>query len=70
LVGCFGQQVYSPKQWVNFIFEGTSLSFPVAQLRADFGQLVYSVGGQLWEDLMGCFLTLVDSLFSHLHGQE
>jgi hypothetical protein len=44
-VGCFGQQVYSPKQWVNLRSEGTSLSFPVAQLRVDFGQLVYSVGG-------------------------
>jgi hypothetical protein len=52
-VGCFGQRVYSPKQWVNFRFEGTSLSLPVAQLRADFGQLVYRVGGQLWADLLG-----------------
>jgi hypothetical protein len=26
---------------------------PVAQLRADFGQLVYRVGGQLWADLLG-----------------
>ena len=52
-VGCFGQKVYSPKQWVNFRSEGTSLSFPVSQLRADFGQLVYRVGGQLWADLLG-----------------
>jgi hypothetical protein len=52
-VGCFGQQVYSTKQWVNFKSEGTSLSLPVAQLRADFGQLVYRVGGQLWADLLG-----------------
>jgi hypothetical protein len=46
LVSCFGQQVFSPKQWVNFRSEGTSHSFPFGQLRAYFGQLVYSVCGQ------------------------
>jgi hypothetical protein len=51
-VGCFGQQVFSPKQWVNFRYEGTSHSVPVGQLRADFGQPVYSVCGQLWADLL------------------
>ena len=52
-VGCFGQQVYSPKQWLNFRPEGTSHSVSIGQLRADFGQLVYRVGGQLWADLLG-----------------
>jgi hypothetical protein len=52
-VGCFGQQVFSPKQWVNFRSEGTSHSVPVGQLRADFGQLVDSVCGQLWAHLLG-----------------
>jgi hypothetical protein len=47
LVGCFGQQVFSPKQWVNFRSEGTSHWLPVAQLRADFEQRVDSVCGQL-----------------------
>jgi hypothetical protein len=52
-VGCFGQQVFNPKQWVKFRSEGTSHSVPVGQLREDFGQLVDSVCGQLWEDLLG-----------------
>ena len=52
-VGYFGQQVFSPKQWVNFRSKGTSHSVPIGQLRADFGQLVDSVCGQLWADLRG-----------------
>jgi hypothetical protein len=52
-VGCFGQQVFSSKQWVNFRSEGTSHSMPVGQLRADFGQLVDSDCGQLWALLLG-----------------
>ena len=51
-VGYFGQQVYSPKQWVNFKSEGTS-PLSVAHLKEFFGQLVYSVCGQLWADLLG-----------------
>jgi hypothetical protein len=52
-VGCFGQQVFSPKQWVNFRSEGTTHSVLVGLLRADFRQLVYSVCGQLWAHLLG-----------------
>jgi hypothetical protein len=52
-VGCFGQQVFSPKQWVNFKSEGTSHSVSIEQLRADFGQLIDNVCGQLWADLLG-----------------
>jgi hypothetical protein len=52
-VGYFGQQVFSPKQWVNFRSKGTSHLVPVGQLRADFGQLVDSGCGQLWALLLG-----------------
>ena len=52
-VGCFGQQVFSPKQWVNFRSEGTSHLVPVGQLEADFGQIVDSGCGQLWTLLLG-----------------
>jgi hypothetical protein len=52
-IRCFGQQVFSPKQWVKFRYEGTSHLVLVGHLRVDFGQLVDSVCGQLWVDLLG-----------------
>jgi hypothetical protein len=52
-VGCFGQQVFNPKQWVNLRSEGSSHLVLVGQLRADFGQLVDNICGQLWADLLG-----------------
>ena len=52
-VGFFRKKVFIPKQWVKFRYEGTSHSMPIGQLKADFGQLVDSVCGELWAHLLG-----------------
>jgi hypothetical protein len=53
-VGCFGQQVYNPKQWVNFRSEGTSHSVPIEQseqiLDNQFTVFVDSCGWICWVD--------------------